>query len=192
MMSARLCIRSRWHRRFSRRFRSAEHGLELVQPPAPLAHPLDDGTAAVLERSIDADGDIAGRGRGRLSPIDGAAGRPGRRALRRAARAAQNSAAPARRPFDSASARSSQPACWRAAGSRASRLAPCSRGWPPTRSCRWSGGRPSAVALVLGIAGHTVGWPIVRGGSQRLAESLAGYFALTRRRGDHGLAGRVG
>src|SRR5579863_4628344 len=34
----------------------AEHGLELVQPPAPLAHPLDDGTAAVLERSIDETG----------------------------------------------------------------------------------------------------------------------------------------
>ena len=30
-----------------------EHGLELVDPPAPLAHPLDDGTAVVLERSVD-------------------------------------------------------------------------------------------------------------------------------------------
>ena len=29
----------------------AEHGLELIQPPAPLAHPFDDGTAAVLERA---------------------------------------------------------------------------------------------------------------------------------------------
>ena len=26
------------------------HGLEWVQPPAPLAHPLDDGTAVMLER----------------------------------------------------------------------------------------------------------------------------------------------
>src|SRR6266487_4463284 len=31
----------------------AEHGLEWVHPPAPLAHPLDDGTAAVLERSVE-------------------------------------------------------------------------------------------------------------------------------------------
>ncbi|HEX5469735.1 MAG TPA: NAD(P)/FAD-dependent oxidoreductase [Gaiellaceae bacterium] len=30
----------------------AEHGLEVVQPPAPLAHPLEDGTAVVLERSV--------------------------------------------------------------------------------------------------------------------------------------------
>ena len=29
-----------------------EHGLEWVHPSAPLAHPFDDGTAAVLERSI--------------------------------------------------------------------------------------------------------------------------------------------
>src|SRR5437868_2026081 len=31
----------------------AKYGLEWIHPPAPLAHPLDDGSAAVLERSID-------------------------------------------------------------------------------------------------------------------------------------------
>ncbi len=34
----------------------------------------------------------------------------------------------------------------------------------------------SAVGLVLGLAGHAVGWPVVRGGSQNLSESLASYF----------------
>ena len=34
----------------------------------------------------------------------------------------------------------------------------------------------SAVGLVLGLAGHAVGWPIVRGGSQNLAEALASYL----------------
>ena len=29
-----------------------EYGLEWIQPPAPLAHPLDDGTAVVLEREF--------------------------------------------------------------------------------------------------------------------------------------------
>ncbi len=33
--------------------RSAEHGLELVHPDAPLAHPLDDGSAVILERSVE-------------------------------------------------------------------------------------------------------------------------------------------
>src|SRR2546430_16068883 len=30
-----------------------EHGLEWVHSPAPLAHPLDDGTAIVLEQDIE-------------------------------------------------------------------------------------------------------------------------------------------
>ena len=31
----------------------AAHGVEWIQPPAPLAHPLDDGTAVLLERSLE-------------------------------------------------------------------------------------------------------------------------------------------
>src|SRR5215470_576141 len=30
-----------------------DYGLEWIHSPAPLAHPLDDGTAVVLERSLD-------------------------------------------------------------------------------------------------------------------------------------------
>src|SRR5205807_10518444 len=30
------------------------HGLEWVEPPAPLAHPFNDGTAVLLERSPEA------------------------------------------------------------------------------------------------------------------------------------------
>ena len=41
----------------------AAHGLEWVQPDAPLAHPLDDGTAILLERSIDATAANLGGGR---------------------------------------------------------------------------------------------------------------------------------
>ena len=37
---------------FFRSLPLAQHGLEWVQPPAALAHPLDDGTAVTLERSI--------------------------------------------------------------------------------------------------------------------------------------------
>jgi phytoene dehydrogenase-like protein len=34
----------------------------------------------------------------------------------------------------------------------------------------------SAFALVLGLAGHAVGWPMPRGGTQMLTQALAGYF----------------
>jgi len=42
---------------FWRELPLAEHGLEWVQPPLPCAHPFDDGTAAVVERSVDATAD---------------------------------------------------------------------------------------------------------------------------------------
>src|ERR1041385_9209449 len=38
---------------FFRELPLADFGLEWIQPPIPLAHPLDDGSAAVLERSLD-------------------------------------------------------------------------------------------------------------------------------------------
>src|SRR5579875_343755 len=38
---------------FLRSLPLASHGLEWIQPDAPLAHPLDDGTAVVLERSVE-------------------------------------------------------------------------------------------------------------------------------------------
>ncbi len=34
----------------------------------------------------------------------------------------------------------------------------------------------AAVGLVLGIAGHSGGWPMPRGGAQRISDALAGYF----------------
>src|SRR6267143_144624 len=37
---------------FLRALPLAEHGLELIHPPAPVAHPLDDGQAVVLDRSL--------------------------------------------------------------------------------------------------------------------------------------------
>ena len=49
---------------FLRRLPLREHGLEFAHPEIPLAHPLDDGTAVALHRSVDetaeglgADGD---------------------------------------------------------------------------------------------------------------------------------------
>src|SRR5205807_4412695 len=38
---------------FFRTLPLGEHGLEWIQPPLALAHPLDDGTAIVLSRSLD-------------------------------------------------------------------------------------------------------------------------------------------
>ena len=65
--SARRSIRSRSARRSCATLPLEEHGLEWIHPPAPLAHPLDDGTAAVLERSLEETAERLGADGGRLS-----------------------------------------------------------------------------------------------------------------------------
>ena len=58
---------------FFRTLPLAEHGLEWIHPPAALAHPFDDGTAALLERSVEATGatlgDDAARYRKLMAPL---------------------------------------------------------------------------------------------------------------------------
>lgn len=41
----------------------AEHGLQCVFPPAAVAHPLDDGTAVLLERSVNRTAEGLGQDR---------------------------------------------------------------------------------------------------------------------------------
>lgn len=151
----------------------AEHGLEWIEPPAPLAHPFDDGTAAVLDRSIAATGGTLGcDGRAyrtlmaplvadweKLAPeILGPLHVPrhplvlarfGLRAIR-SARGLAHSA------FEGERARALFAGV--AAHSMLPLEAPVS----------------AAVGLVLGISGHAVGWPLARGGSERIAWALAG------------------
>lgn len=153
-----------------------EHGLEWINPPTPLAHPFDDGTAAVLERSIAATGESLGRDadayhalmaplvahwdelfRETLGPVLHIPRHPlllirfGLRALFPASRLA-------RILFREEAARAL------IAGIAAHSMAPL--GWPPT----------AAFGLILAIAGHAVGWPIPKGGSQQIANALASYF----------------
>jgi phytoene dehydrogenase-like protein len=153
----------------------ARYGLEWIQPPAPLAHPFDDGTAAVLHRSLRAT--AAG-----LGP-DGAAYRwlmgqvvadwP------RIRPAILGPLRPPRHPL--ALVRFGTRAIWPAhlltrtlfRGEKARGLLAglCAHAclpleWPAT----------TAVGLVLGSLAHTVGWPIPREGAQRISDALAAYL----------------
>src|SRR5215831_10240869 len=49
----------------------AEHGVEWIESPAALAHPFDDGTAALLYRSIEATGTTLGPDASRYARIFG-------------------------------------------------------------------------------------------------------------------------
>ncbi|HEX6731895.1 MAG TPA: NAD(P)/FAD-dependent oxidoreductase [Pyrinomonadaceae bacterium] len=152
-----------------------EHGLEFIHPTVPLAHPLDDGSAVILSRSVEDTSDNLGTDsasyRKLMLPlvndwhlIDnellGPIHFPRRPIpmLRFGLRAFGSARGLANRYFKGNRARALF------AGLAGHSMLPVER-------------IPSAAfGLVLGITGHTVGWPIPRGGAQRIADALASYF----------------
>jgi phytoene dehydrogenase-like protein len=171
---------------FFRELPLAEHGLEWVHPPLPLAHPLDDGTAAVLDRSVD--GTAAGLG------ADAAAYR---RMMGPLVRGSQHLfrelVGPFRIPRHPILATRF---AWRGLRSGVG-LADKYFVTEPAKALiaglaghgqlplEWRPG--AAVALMLGVAGHAVGWPLPRGGSRKIAEALA---SILRRAGGEIETGR--
>ena len=163
-------------------FRTLDLDVEWVQPDAPAAHPLDDSSAILLDHSLLATaaglgadesaykelvGPLVESWRGvervLLGPFPASpravlrlGDRLGARGLASAVRAALSSArALAEERFSDGRTRA-----W-FAGHAAHSMLPLER-------------RPSAgFGLALVVLGHVVGWPFPRGGSQRLADTLA-------------------
>ncbi|HEV2146433.1 MAG TPA: NAD(P)/FAD-dependent oxidoreductase [Longimicrobiaceae bacterium] len=152
-----------------------EHGLEWVHPDAPLAHPFDDGTAALLERSFAATGATLGP--------DGEAYRELLEPL--AARwdtLAEGILGPLRIPrhpvlllhFGVHALRSV-----RGLGKshfREDRARALLSGSAAHSALPHGAAASASFALVLNAAGHAVGWPFARGGSGRLSGALASYL----------------
>jgi phytoene dehydrogenase-like protein len=157
---------------FMRSVPLAERGVEWIHPEAPLAHPLDDGTAVVLERSLDET--AAGLGedgeawRRLLAPfvrdadavIDGilTPPLPPRHAIalaRFGPRALRSAEGLARSAFVGERARALF------AGNAAHAMLPL------------DAAASASFGLVLALLGHAVGWPMARGGSQTIAAALA-------------------
>jgi phytoene dehydrogenase-like protein len=155
-----------------RRLPLAQHGLEWIEPSAMLAHPFDDGTAGIVERSVAetarrlaADGPAYARMFGSLvadwpslqPAILSAPGIPrhpfvvGRFGLR----ALRSADSVARSAYRGAIARSLF------GGIAAHGILPLER-------------VPSAAfGLVLGTLAHVAGWVIPRGGAQQIINALA-------------------
>jgi phytoene dehydrogenase-like protein len=153
----------------------ADHGLEWVHPAVPLAHPLDDGTAAVLERDVDATaaglgvddrayrrlmGPLVASAAGLFRDLLGPVGLP-------------------RHPF--AALRFGLSAIRSARGLAYDRF----RGEPARALIAGLAGHAvlpltqspgAAIALMLGLAGHAEGWPFPRGGTQQLSDALAAHL----------------
>jgi phytoene dehydrogenase-like protein len=157
---------------FLRQLSLGEHGVEAVHSPAVLAHPLDDGSAVLLERSIEdtaaglgQDGDAYRRllapirsawpelERGLLGPLLHVPDHP-----LHLARFASHGLRPARSLARSTFAGERARALF--AGCAAHSIVPLER---------WG---TSAFGLVLLALAHVFGWPFPRGGSQRIADAL--------------------
>jgi phytoene dehydrogenase-like protein len=157
-------------------FPLAAHGLEWIHPAAPLAHPLDDGTAVMLERSVDATatnlGEDGAAWRNLMEPF--AASWAGLRS---------DLMGPLlgvpRHPFLMArfglaalrSARGLAESHFRGVRGRALFAGIAAHSFLPLEAPA-----SSAIGVALAVAGHGSGWPIARGGSQRIADALADYF----------------
>jgi phytoene dehydrogenase-like protein len=150
-------------------------GLEWVQPPAALAHPLDDGSAALLERSLDET--AAGLGEG---------GRDWKRLLepfvRRWPELVRDVLAPPLRvphgPFGMArfGLQALRTAAGVARSLRGTRAQALFAGNAAHSFLPLETPGSAAFGLLLSGAGHAVGWPIARGGSGRIADALAACF----------------
>jgi phytoene dehydrogenase-like protein len=160
---------------FFRRLPLTEHGLEWIQPPAAVAHPFDDGTAVVLERSMSAMhaqlGPDAPAWQTLMDPFvtrwqDTFADTLGPLKMPRHPLLLARFglvALPAttwltRRLFREDRARALF------AGIAAHATVRLRR--PPS----------AAFGMILGLAGHAVGWPIPRGGSGNITHALVSYF----------------
>jgi phytoene dehydrogenase-like protein len=160
---------------FFRSLPLAQFGLEWVQPEAPLAHPLDGGIAAVLEQSLDATARGLGEGGKSWINLHGAFAR-GWDGL--SADVLTSPLHLPRNPLLMArfGALALLPATLVARRLRGAAARALFAGNAAHSFLALETPGTAAFALLLGAAGHAVGWPIARGGSQRFADALVAYF----------------
>jgi len=166
-----------------------QHGLRWIHPPFPLAHPFDDGTAAVLARGTKETGE---------SFQESADARAWDRIFRPLAESWEGLApdllAPfhwPRHPFQMAgfglrglrSASGFARGRFRGFRARALFAGVAAHSFLPLENI------PTAsFGLLLGVTGHAVGWPQPVGGAQRISDALAG---VLRQAGGRIVTGRL-
>jgi phytoene dehydrogenase-like protein len=162
---------------FFRSLPLAGHGFEWIHPSAPLAHPLDDGTAVMLEYSLDDTAD-------NLNAVDGRAWRHVMTPLiNRWFELLDDVLAPPvhwpKHPFLMArfGFAAALPAAYFARqvfqGTRAQALF---AGCAAHSVMPLNGVFSSAIGLILSAAAQTTGWPMAAGGSQSLTDALVAHL----------------
>jgi phytoene dehydrogenase-like protein len=154
----------------------SDHGLEWIQSPAPLAHPLDDGTAVVLERNLRDTKTSLG--------VDGEAWiklmRPfvehwsefAQEVLRPVLRFPKHPWLMAR--FGMTALLSARTIAGHFHSSRTRALF---AGLAAHSFLSLDESLSGAMGMLMAVPAHAVGWPIPRGGSQSLTNALCRYLS---------------
>ena len=160
---------------FLRQLPLAEHGLTLLGPPTAFAHPFDDGSAVVCRRSIDdtaanldaADASaykrvfepLVERSDALMESLLGPIGRSHPLLMARVG------------PLAIRSARGLAESRFLGRRARALLAGAAAHSMVPIDFAATAG-----VAIALIVSAHATGWPVARGGSQRLADALSEYL----------------
>ena len=153
----------------------AEHGLVWLDSPYPITHPLDDGSAAVMELSVDktaarlgGDGDAYRR---LMQPFASNAAALFDEILRPLRLLPHHPFLLARFGLDGVRSALSLAKRFRGDAARALFGGCAAHSFLPL-----DGAGSASFGLVLAVAGHAIGWPCAKGGSGAIIEALASYF----------------
>jgi phytoene dehydrogenase-like protein len=155
------------------------YGLRWIEPPAPLAHPLDDGTAVMLEHDLNATcanlgghADDAASYRSLLQSLVAAWPALGREILGPILHLPHSPLLLARFGlYGMLPAATLARSAFKGARARA-----LFAGIAAHSVTRLTTPFSAAIGLVLAAAGHTTGWPIAEGGAQSLSNALAAHL----------------
>jgi phytoene dehydrogenase-like protein len=153
-------------------FRDIELGVEWVQPGIPLSHPLADGRAGVLHRDVEATASAFAADRDRylriMRPLVDSADAVINDFLGPMQVIPKNVAS-----FIRLAGRGALPAATLASGFSSTESRGLIAGLAAHAIAPFGSPLTGGVALLFAVAGHAYGWPMVRGGSQEIAEALA-------------------
>jgi phytoene dehydrogenase-like protein len=154
----------------------SEHGLEWIHSPAPLAHPLDDGTAIILERDL-----------WQAESWLGSDGKEWRNLMRPFVERWTDLAAEVLRPLLSIPRNPWLMARFGVNGIVSARTLALGLFRRERAQALFAGlaahsllsldeTLSAAFGMLMGIPAHAVGWPIARGGSQAIVQALCAYL----------------
>ncbi len=152
------------------------HGLEWIQPPIALAHPLDGGRAACLRQDLQEANESLGKDapawRRRMQPLVRDWEKLSAEFLRPMLHLPRHPLALARFGIPALAPAGALAKFWfEEAPARALFAGIAAHSFLPLEAIA-----SAAFGLVLGAAGHAVGWPLPRGGAQSISDALAAHL----------------